>query len=847
MKTIIISALLLLTFINNISAQCTANAGPDITVCGLTANLVATENIDDVNTHWLPQAGITFSDINSPITTVAASYPGTFHLIWQITNSLGNTCTDTITVTFQTIPTSNFNVQTPTCINTPTSVVYTGSVMSPNTYSWNFNGANIQTGALPGPYTLTWNTVGTYNISLTVTSAYGCVSNTTTQAVVVLPNGPNCCIVPTPNAGVDTIVCGYLYEFENSAPAPGNVITWTQLSGPGFSNFIPGPNYTVTVSALGIYQFQLTEVNGACDSSDIVIVNFGMPPTPDAGPDQTVCGIYANLCAIPTVQGGTWSCPQGGIAYYDAINGNFNASYKDSACTTIRYASPNQMITMYWYENNGICPGYDSVTVYFGSIQPALSLVGQGDTLACGPSFSLLNAQQPAFGNGYWQDNIQNTIFSPSPNNTSPTVTIDNFSYGYHEFQWITMNGTCSDTSDVVRVKFTEQPIAYAGTDTTICGIYTQMNATLNTNETGSWLYFPGDFPWTVAAAHHPLTSMVASQHGTYHCIWQVSSNDGNCLDSDTVQIIFDNALNITGLLSSSSTVNFTDYHVSLFKSIANSEAQLSETGIVNSLGQFNLYPNTIGDYYLKAEQIIPSNTSTFINTYYNNTWEWNNAQTITLNQCGDSVSIALPLYNYSPANGGLCKVSGKVRYDGTLTPVTDATVILVYEPVDEPAGLVLTNSTGNYQFNNLPLGSYSVYVDIPGIPQITTHSIIVAAGDTLFDNVNFIVDTTSISKQYGFGIYADTSSFIGVNQLFINDLDFSVFPNPASDYIKIISNNLNDKAIITIYNIEGKKMIEETISQSHNIIYINKLNSGLYTIEIKNDKFVKREKLVKQ
>ena len=49
----------------NQQLTCNANAGPDITVCGLTANVVATENIGDVNTHWLPNAGFSFIDIKT--------------------------------------------------------------------------------------------------------------------------------------------------------------------------------------------------------------------------------------------------------------------------------------------------------------------------------------------------------------------------------------------------------------------------------------------------------------------------------------------------------------------------------------------------------------------------------------------------------------------------------------------------------------------------------------------------------------------------------------------------------------------------------------------------------------
>ncbi len=825
-------------------STCTAYAGTDVTFCGLTTSLNATVNVGDYNMHWLPQAGITYNNVNSPSATITASYSGTFNLIWQITNSVGITCadtvnatlyqqpvanagpdgsicqlsyvmaatpsmgvacwsqvsgpgtstftninsaspfltvtqagvytfqwtetnggcidSDTVTITFLSAPTSTFVVNSPVCIGEACTVTYTGNAGPSSTYSWNFSGGIITSGSGQGPYTIIFLSAGVYTISLQI-SSNGCVSSQTQTVTVLQAGSPNCCIVPTPNAGADTTVCGLLYELQNSTPAQGNVTTWTQLSGPGFSNFIPGLHYIVTVSAPGIYQFQYKEVNGACDSSDVVVINFVMPPTPDAGLDFSVCGKFARICATPSVSGGSWSCPSGGVAYYDApidSSSHFNSTYADSASTWIRYASQNDTVTMYWFENNGVCTGYDSVNVYFGSFLPAISLVDPTDSVVCGPEFSLLNAQQPAYGNGYWFDAFQNSIFSPSAIDLNPTVTINNNSFGYHDFYWITMNGSCSDTSDVVRVNF-------------------------KTNK-------------------------------------------------------------IEGIAQSSFVTDFSTFKAELYNDISYENIPFSNINLTSS-GSFSLWAEPNQNYYLKISKTDPLLFPSIANSYYNSSYNWNNATLLTTTANCDTLNVNVPLENMTPATGGQCRIFGLVRYDGSLAPVANATVYMKYQPNQNPARFELTNQNGYYSINNLPNGNYKLFVDIPGLPQVTNHHIVVNPNDTVFANVNFIVDTTSINKQYGFGIYADTTGFIGVDEILADRYNFVISPNPASDFIKIISNNLDEKAIVTIYNIEGKKMIEETVSTSNNIIYINKLNSGLYTIEIKNDNFVKREKIVKQ
>jgi len=173
------------------------------------------------------------------------------------------------------------------------------------------------------------------------------------------------------------------------------------------------------------------------------------------------------------------------------------------------------------------------------TVQPAIQLVDPSDSIACGNVFTLLNAQSPAYGYGYWKDIEPNTIFSPSPTSPNPIATIDTIGindFCYHHFYWITVYMTCRDTSSVVKVKFVKVPTINAGADTSVIGLTTTFHATWDSVGIGYW-YCLNSGNDSVVDEHSPTTSVNVTQAGTYIFVWQV--NNLGCVASDTVQITF--------------------------------------------------------------------------------------------------------------------------------------------------------------------------------------------------------------------------------------------------------------------------------------------------------------------
>jgi len=668
--------------------------------------------------------------------------------------------------------------------------------------------------------------------------------------------------MPTANAGLDTFICGLNYTMNGAFSISNSIGVWESYIFPGSIMYdsINQPYTNITAHVFGHAIFIWKEMNfnnTTCFDRDTVIIDFKVVPMPDAGLDFSVCGKFAHICADTTVSGGSWSCPQGGVAYYDApidSVSHYNPSYKDSACAWIRYPSENITVTMFWSEFNGVCAGFDSVNVYFGSIEPAIELVDPADSVVCGPIYHLLNAQQPAYGSGFWYDTVANTMFSPSQNsNNNLTATIDTGgtnNYGWHHFYWVTVNGQCRDTSTVVPVKFIKKPIANAGTDTSVCNLYAVFNANWDSSATGTWYFLQGDYPSAIANVNSPLTFVAASQPGIYHFIWQLNT-EGICYDSDTVQIIFNYPI-INGIAQSSLVSDFSDFKAEIFPEISYNNNSFF-TSTLSSNGNFSLWalPNT--NYYLKISANNPQLYPTLANTYYDSTYNWQDATILTtINNC-DTINLNVPLVTYTPATGGQCRIYGLVRYDGSLAPVQNAMVYLRYQPNQDLARFEYTNLNGYYSIDNIANGNYKLFVDIPGLPQITNHHIIVNPNDTVFADVNFIVDTTSISKDYGFGIYADSTGWISVPLNNTENIHISVFPNPFNQQLTL-SGNLSKTENISaeIFDNLGKLIFEYPEKQYvENEVKLtfptSKLISGIYYLKVTVGNNVYIKKIAKQ
>ncbi len=85
----------------------------------------------------------------------------------------------------------------------------------------------------------------------------------------------------------------------------------------------------------------------------------------------------------------------------------------------------------------------------------------------------------------------------------------------------------------------------------------------------------------------------------------------------------------------------------------------------------------------------------------------------------------------------------------------------------------------------------------------------------------------------------------VGINEL--QESGFTLYPNPASDVITLEISGESVKSNISIINIEGRELIAQAINEPKTQIDISALPSGVYFVQIANDKSIKTGKIIKQ
>ncbi len=291
----------------------TANAGADVSVCGLSASLAATGAAGS----WTVPAGVTVSSATSPTATATATAFGTYTLTWT-TGTAGCTDEDDVEVTFNSSPTATAQTA---CDNGDTFYILTVSVAGGSgPYTVNsaasFSGTgNVFTTTLP---------VGT-SYAYSVTDANGCSSvnytgsancDCETEAGTMSSTLLTACITEGIQA---TAVTGQFLDGDDvgtyvlhdaAGNALGNVF---QTSATGSFTFtgalVAGTTYYVSFVAGN-------DLNGDPDPSDPCYqvsngqpVRWNQPPAANAGADVSVCGLSAPLAA--TGAAGSWTVPAG--------------------------------------------------------------------------------------------------------------------------------------------------------------------------------------------------------------------------------------------------------------------------------------------------------------------------------------------------------------------------------------------------------------------------------------------------------------------------------------------------------------------------------------------------------
>gem|GEM_PF-5975739 len=850
-KIIILIAALFSFVSNDIKAQCTTNAGPDSIICGLSCMTYADYDSTILDGWWTGPYPSVFCNPNSPSTCLAVNAPGSYTFTWTVVDQYGDTCSDDVNITFMPNPPSDFIVTSPVCAGDPAmiSLNFINNILY--SYIWTTSPGGIPTTLSgPGPHSVYWNTPGIVTVSLTVTNtSTGCVSNVTTKQIQVLPAGTsNCCVTPIPFAGTDVYNnCGLSYTLNGSIPAPGNSAVWSLVSGVGVASFSDSSlfNSSVMVSDPGTYVFQWHETSGACDSSDNVVISFIPLPVAEISSDSIqICGNQIQLVSIQSVYGsaGMWSVVPPVSATFSPTN--------LSDTVTVTATSGYGTYYFVWTEATSMqCYSRDTISVYFA---PVPTPDAGPDQRLCQPWVELSATTTPG-STGYWTG-LVNMWFDASvwPNDTincpscytNTNVVYRSPTEGYWDLIWTEFDGQCygRDTVNILFGYLFPATTLVDPADTLACGtVFSGLDAQLSPDGIGYWYdtdtltqFYPNN------STTNPDSVVIANNtFGMHHFYWVL---DNGCIDtSDVVEVNFINNGWVYG-------------NVSGIGALSNFTAAIFETGspIAKGSCSIDMYSTyqinaPSGNYYLKVGVDYPTSTPGFAATYYGNTWKWEDALTVSIPAC-NNILADITMYTFPLATGGQCRAYGTVMYDNG-GPVENANVYLLYKPVNTPAILELTDASGYYSLNNIPNGNYKIQVDIPGLPQVTTHHITVNSNDTLFPDVNFIVDTINISKEYGYGIYADSNFVYGIGEPLSAKHPVHIYPVPFSN--ELFMESYNDGNITIEWYSQDGRMIsssEANIIEGRNRLDIPYcIDNGIFYLKVVSGNTVYIKKIVKE
>jgi PKD repeat protein len=305
---------------------CTANAGTDQTVCGLSATLAAVLGSGYPTHSWSPQAGLSFSDVTSATSTVTASTPGTYTLTWNVTNSSGVSCSDQVIITFVQ-PIAGFTYNGNQCLSGNSFTFTNTGTSSGATYSWSFPSGTPSASTAQNPGGITWSTAGAYTVTQVVT--VGTCTATYTQTITVYAN-PTASISPT-NAKCFG-ACNGSAVASGSGGSGTYSYSWnTGATTQNISSLCPN-SYTVTVTdtygCKGTASVNITQpaalslnatrtnptCNGFCNGTANVAVSGGIGPFSylwsNSGNSATINGLCSGTYTVTVTDQASSGCTQ---------------------------------------------------------------------------------------------------------------------------------------------------------------------------------------------------------------------------------------------------------------------------------------------------------------------------------------------------------------------------------------------------------------------------------------------------------------------------------------------------------------------------------------------------------
>ncbi|MBU0490093.1 MAG: PKD domain-containing protein [Bacteroidetes bacterium] len=457
------------------------DAGPDMSVCGLSAaNFTASIGGTASLVNWTTNGTGSFTLPTSLATDYNPSVPdlssGTIE-VYATTDDPAGPCPagkDTLILVLNSLPTAMASGPSDVCPASTTLISGSGGI----SYVWSPNDGTLSDPNIPNP---TVSPIVSTTYTLEVTDANGCTD------IDVLPI--NVLSPPVVDAGPNDGVCDGSSTILTGT-AGMTTYSWTpagSLSTPTSMSTMASPTVTTT------YTLTVMDANG-CSSFDEVTITVYPLPMPNAGADKVIC--LGNSTSLDAGDVGTYNwTPATGL---------------NSTVIQSPTASPSTTTTYTIQVTNGFgCVAYDNVMVTVNPLPPVSAGSDQATCEGVGIMLNGSGALSYSWTPGGGLDN---------PNTANPTAII----YGNTTFTVTGTDGNGCQNTDEVYITVNSVPYVDLGNDTTVCPGET---VPLDAQNPGATYY------WSTFETSQFITAASSGQ------FWVEVTNGQGCSNSDTLNI----------------------------------------------------------------------------------------------------------------------------------------------------------------------------------------------------------------------------------------------------------------------------------------------------------------------
>ncbi len=269
---------------------------------------------------------------------------------------------------------------------------------------------------------------------------------------------------------------------------------------------------------------------------------------------------------------------------------------------------------------------------------------------------------------------------------------------------------------------------------------------------------------------------------------------------------------------------------VSLIRLGRSGMAPQADVAYLQTTGTFIFRDFVYGNYLIYA---LPDADvySDYVGTYLGDTPLWFEADTFSaLSDTTRGYVIRLAQLNQDLTGEGV--IEGAIYLDTTGTgtrksfnlegePVKKVKVILigVQKSDDNIIAWAYTDEDGQYRFENVPDGNYTIMVDIPGLPLDTTYNVSVTGG--IISGLDFLVTDTSIT-------IAKTS---GIAWPLLPVETMEVWPNPTTGPVTLRATDMPG-AEVSLFNLSGQILMTFRLDREEQHLDLSGLPNGIYYLK---------------